>query len=82
MSELKAEDFVNELISDSGRLWDISRLPANERRGAIRALGYNFTSREIDDYICKYAERLRHNLALGEEDFRDVVMKNWGNCMD
>lgn len=57
-------------------------MPEEERRGAIRALGYGFTSRELDDYICYYADMLRDDLYLGEGDFRDIIMERWGNCLD
>ncbi len=82
MRALNAEDFVYELIRGPERLFKISRLPAAERCAAIRALGYTCTARELDDYICHYADVLRGDLALGEGDFRDIIMEKWGNCLN
>ena len=74
MCTLDAKDFVSELMRAPERLVKISQMPEEERRGAIRALGYGFTSRELDDYICYYADMLRDDLYLGEGDFRDIIM--------
>ena len=82
MCTLDAKDFVSELMRAPERLVKISQMPEEERRGAIRALGYGFTSRELDDYICYSADMLRDDLYLGEGDFRDIIMKKWGNCLE
>ena len=81
MSSLDVEDFINELKKGPERLVKISRMPEETRGEAIRGLGYGFTARELDDYICHHAKVLERDLMLGEGDFRDIIMKKWGNCL-
>lgn len=81
MSIEDAHRFVDELIADPERLLEISGLPEEQRHAAIEALGYSFTSRELDDYVCENYRLIAPKLRLGDGDCRDVVMKNWGNSM-
>lgn len=82
-----AEAFFNDLIQNErirGRCLEIARLPENERGDAVRALGYDFTAKELDEVVCReyvvLSEKRRH--ILGGGDLRDIVMEKWGNHMD
>lgn len=82
-----AEAFFYDLIQNErirGRCFEIARLPENKRGDAVRALGYDFTAKELDEVVCReyvvLSEKRRH--ILGGGDLRDIVMEKWGNHMD
>lgn len=82
-----AEAFFNDLIQNErtrGLCLEIALLPENERGDAVRAPGYDFTAKEMDEVVCReyvaLSEKRRH--ILGGGDLRDIVMEKWGNHMD
>ncbi|MEG1823553.1 MAG: Nif11-like leader peptide family natural product precursor [Cloacibacillus sp.] len=81
MSRASAVDFVKELIKDPERLLKISKMRPEEIGDAVRGLGYDFTERELEDYICAVAYILGPQLHLGDGDFRDIIMQLWGRHM-
>ena len=50
---------------------------------ALRALGYSFTPKELDDVLCRefYLMTEEERRLFGPGDLRDIVMGMWGNCM-
>ncbi|WP_455595372.1 hypothetical protein [Cloacibacillus porcorum] len=62
---------------------EISQLPKEERRAALRGLGYDFTLKELDDVVCREFPNLSPSdkNILGPGDLRDIVMREWGNYM-
>lgn len=62
---------------------DIASLPEPERGPAIRALGYDFSPKELDSVVCRayYKMRPEARAILGPGDLRDIVMKKWGKPM-
>ncbi len=66
-----------------GKCIEIAMLPKNERGMALRALGYSFTPKELDDVLCRefYLMTEEERRLFGPGDLRDIVMGMWGNCM-
>ncbi|MDO5114917.1 MAG: hypothetical protein Q4D58_02330 [Synergistaceae bacterium] len=82
-----AEAFLYDLLENEDirlRLVEIARLlPTGERGEAVRAIGYDFTSREISNVVCRLFYHIppERRFLFGKEDLRDVVMREWGNHM-
>ena len=92
MSKAGAESaklFLEELRKDPSRLLEVAELPMEKRAEAIRALGYDFISRELDDLLCEEFPTIIDEhfataaslLNIGEGDPRDTIMRKWGRCM-
>lgn len=66
-----------------GKCIEIAMLPKRERGMALRALGYSFTPKELDDVLCRefYLMTEEERRLFGPGDLRDIVMSMWGNCM-
>lgn len=88
--EESAKRFLEELRKDPSRLLRIADLPMDERAEAIRALGYDFISRELDDLLCEefptiideHFATAANLLNIGAGDPRDTIMRKWGRCMN
>lgn len=78
-----AEDFISELIHDPQRLMFIAKMSKEQRGEALRAIGFHFSAKELDDYLCgQYYSIAPALVFLGDGDVRDIVMEKWGNCME
>ena len=81
-----AKRFFRDLMEDTtirGKCIEITMLPKRERGMALRALGYSFTPKELDDVLCRefYLMTEGERRLFGPGDLRDIVMGMWGNCM-
>ena len=81
-----AESFFYDVIHSErirGMCLDIASLPESERGPAIRALGYDFSPKELDSAVCRayYKMRPEARAILGPGALRDIVMKKWGKPM-
>ncbi|NLV82479.1 MAG: Nif11 family protein [Synergistaceae bacterium] len=81
MSLSSAERFLKDLLTNPSFLLKIAELPEAEIAPALRQAGFNFTSREIDDLVCKEFYNIKNRLHLGEGDVRDLIMQKWGKYM-
>ena len=78
MSIESAERLVKELLDDPKRLLEIADLPKEKLKAALRDVGFDFTPRELDDYVCSHYKEISA-LDFGEGDVRDIVMHKWGS---
>ncbi|MDO5115387.1 MAG: hypothetical protein Q4D58_04760 [Synergistaceae bacterium] len=82
-----AADFLYDLLEDSdmrARFMDIALLLPERRRGdALRSLGYDFTSGELERALSKtlYETLPAGRAASDRENLRDFLMREWGNHM-
>lgn len=77
-----AAEFIASLVVDCKPFLELERLSEHDRMNALHEMGFHYTARELDSYICLHFSRIRPHLKfVGGEDPRDTIMRLWGNCM-
>jgi|GEM_PF-1850249 len=70
-----AEDFIDELIHDPQRLMFIAKMSKEQRGEALRAIGFHFSAKELDNCLCRQYYSIAPALVfLGDGDVRDMII--------
>ncbi|MDO5562577.1 MAG: hypothetical protein Q4F74_03090, partial [Synergistaceae bacterium] len=68
---------IEELLTDPKRLLEAAELPDAEFKAAMYEMGYDFSPKELDDYVCMHYDKIQP-IDLGEGDNRDIIVRKWG----